>query len=1467
MSSFNHNEEKFVINRDKINIIKRTLENNTHEVLEDKRLKSITSWRKSKSKFNKILIFNIMTFGILHWVALHYPLLYIKLYCNPWPAKECDFFLVENIYGQYTLCPIIHRKPKNQNEYAINSEIIKEKMISPFLNNINSKSEYNITKNLTYSFKYKSMDYEYNIENNEIIPVYMDLSRMTNKEIINFFAEGISSYNLLKIFEDRYGKNEYQININLRHLYFKKVELPSFIIMIFAGIIELILKDYFSFISKIIFIILIVLYEYIFDKYTNYNLLKNNNMILGDNTLKVKRKYLIKDNDEFYAEIKNKDLLPGDILFLKLNDIVPCDCLIIEGECIVNQKDSTGNLNIFKKTYLINNKERFNYRINQINILFHGMKILKTFSKIKDGYISVICLNIGSNTFQANHYSNILYLFERNKANIELYKFIGDDRKSIFIGIICLFFLSIILGVGYTFLMKMDIRLNVLKKLVFSCLLRVLFKSIMPVYFITHTIILITGINNLKKQNIFCFDKCRLLHSHNIETIFLSKTNIICNSSFEINSFNSAYINDQQTNNISLKTFNEHQHKEMNAQLLKYYKDYLYNNSIRNSLLFKNSFKNMQYNKNISLFVECLLSCNNIEKINNEIFGNDIETKLFHNIKWDIKTYDYNLEYDDKNNQTINSNNIYNNKNYTYSNTLEEKNLFKYNNNLYIIDRKISDIFPKNYYKLTESLKKYTKNLKGSFRTRDNNISLKSIQKNPDNPRINRIMEDISKTNINSYKLRIYKKFIKDGTLISSSIVYNFITKELRFMTKGIPEDIINKCDSNSLPENIEQIITFIRINGFIILICATKLLNLEEYDDSLSIDYYMNNLTFCGFITLKNQLKNEIKKSIDEIKEFNCNLIINSGDNIYNCLSAGFNSCVIDNNKNIFAIDINDINKILIYNVLELKNINEKSENNKSIYESSIRYSNQTSLNQKSEVTLKRDDSYNSYNFNTKKNVINIPNIAFKKQNEKRESQNPISIDKNKKYYKKKTNISENEDKPSIEKLIQNSNILSPRIRFKNRRNEKRKIQKIPSIDLSIESENKKLIKESNKESKKSNKSLVSDSNNKKSINNNNNINNNQKNIFSKKRKTNFEIFLQHHYYYPRIFQDYEDLSNSIYCVNGKAFNFLYKNRNKKEFKYLLQKIHKNTKIFYNMSAIDKSLSVDFFREYKNNCICFIGKSDNDYDAMISSNIGLYLDTPKYNNSNLCHFYSNESNIISIKNIILEGKAIQENIVFLKIASIFCTMVINSFILCCFICHIEVMIGQLNLLETGLIIFSITAFNGKSNNIKNHPFRTNRKIFTSFYIIQLIGLFLIKLVSIYLLCSNHNNGPINDLERNAQVFCTFYFILCLELIFSSVFIFNYNSFYRKNIHENTFFIIVILIFIAYMIILLTLNSSNFSFDIFHITYFEYFNKLLDSYSDRNKILTFNVFVVDFLTSFIYSRIIFFIFNKKSKNL
>ena len=65
--------------------------------------------------------------------------------------------------------------------------------------------------------------------------------------------------------------------------------------------------------------------------YKNY---KNENTLDIEKFIKVKKKYLIKDGNIFYIEIKNKDLLTGDILYFKSNDFVPCDFIIIEGNCL-----------------------------------------------------------------------------------------------------------------------------------------------------------------------------------------------------------------------------------------------------------------------------------------------------------------------------------------------------------------------------------------------------------------------------------------------------------------------------------------------------------------------------------------------------------------------------------------------------------------------------------------------------------------------------------------------------------------------------------------------------------------------------------------------------------------------------------------------------------------------------------------------------------------------------------------------------------------------------------------------------------------------------------------------------------------------------------------------------------------------------------------------------------------------------
>ena len=1461
----------------KIGIIKRTLNNNTHQVLQDIKIKSITSWRRSKKKFLNNFIYNIISFGILHLISLYYPNLYIKLYCNQRPGKECDYFLVENIYGNFTLCLKINKKEKNN--IKLHFDFTKDHMISS-LDNININQEYRITKNLTYSFKYKSTIYEYNEETNEISPVYLNLSKFKNKEILNYFSEGLSSENIVNKYKEKYGKNEYHIDINLSSLYFKKNEIPIFIVLVIIGMIELVfLRNYITFMIKIVFILFIFIIEYIIIKKQIDNKYNKEYTLDGEKKIKVKRKHLLREYDKFYAEINNADILPGDIIYLKINDLVPCDCLLIEGECIVSESYLTGNLNTHRKKSLENNNEKFNYKYNNINILYHGMKILKINSKSNEGFISVLCINTGANTYKANHYSNILYYLERKS---ELYKLFGNRNKIIFILILLEFILTFLFGSFFFIKFRFNLEFNNINlfALIYKLIIRILSKSLMTFYFITYSIMIFINLYRLKKEDIICFDKSRLLNSGQINTIIFNKTRTLCQDSLEINSYHPIYFNINK-GDITFKNYLRNKCQKMNKLVLKYYQEYLnqinnFNNPNCNSNLLgikSNQLFNKIGNKSdeyIVLFLECLLTCNNIEKFNLDIFGNNIEKSIFNDMRWDVKFYDYN--YNDFESKCLNNNNSYRNINNKY---------YYYDHQFNLIENKISDIFPKNYYKISESLKyvkKYKKNIinDNSFindnlfinenENTSNNHSIKDFNCTPFN--INPIIDDLSQSNINSYKLRIYKKFIKNS-FNSSAIVFNFITKELRFMTKGFPEEILDKCDKDHLPQDIDNIISFYRRRGLILIIYASKLINLEEYNDLNDNDYYMNNLILTGFITLKSKLKNEITKSLDELKEFNCNLIISSGDNEYNCISVGFNTGII-NNKNIFVFDKDDINnKIKIHKVYNAQCQNKEKEEK---IKNSDKTSNQTSntLNKNVPVSCVKNMKEIYFNKNTlirssnTKDLINTKNDLIIPKNDLKDNKEwytpQIKLKpKNRDIYRKKKGEKSNiNNHTHISKIIMNKSLKQKNFLFNSELydiNTKKKDQFSNVSHPSNIYDCKKInINTNNREKNDNNEEEY------------NNFKRNKNSIY--KKYSNFKsIVSEKFYYYSGIFKDYEDLNeNSIYCISGRFLNFLYTNKKIKEYKYLLKKIYKNGKIFFNMSSIDKSLLIDFYKENPNNYICTIGKCESDIDSIISSDIGINLENPNNQNTILCHFYSSQNDIICIKNIILKGRVIYENTILLELVSFLCTLILNSYIFVCLLRSIETIESQLTFLEIEYLILMIFSFIGKpKNNLNLETLAKNKKLLNIYYFFQLIGILIFKLLSMYVFCSLYGNDHNYNKEKRDKFFVSYYFILCIEFLINIIFSFNWISFYRKSPFRNLFLLLFILFLYLYIILLITLNSSNFNEDILKITYFEFSKYLMDSFADKNRIWVTLSFLIDLIGSFFYSILIYFIFNRIAK--
>ena len=119
-------------------------------------------------------------------------------------------------------------------------------------------------------------------------------------------------------------------------------------------------------------------------------------------------------------------------------------------------------------------------------------------------------------------------------------------------------------------------------------------------------------------------------------------------------------------------------------------------------------------------------------------------------------------------------------------------------------------------------------------------------------------------------------------------------------------------CNQSFLPRDIYRVINYYRKNGFINLILAGKELESKEDEILLTEDQYKDDLIFYGIIILKNKLKKETKPVIQELKKLNCDLILNTGDNIYNSLAVGYESGIITE-KNIFHININKFTQKLM--------------------------------------------------------------------------------------------------------------------------------------------------------------------------------------------------------------------------------------------------------------------------------------------------------------------------------------------------------------------------------------------------------------------------------------------------------------------------------------------------------------------------------------------------------------------------
>ena len=1491
-------------NVSKIEILRRTKKNYTHHVNIDATIISVTTWRKSKLKFRINLITNILTFGILHIISLFKPKLYIKIYCKESLPSNSDFFLIEDIYQNFTLCKTIYCKSS------------KRRMSFPGNSQNNERIVY-----VNIFFIYNSMKYRYDNDMNAITPVFFNLSKYKNNNIVNFFSEGINSYDKYKNQIEKFGQNILDLHNKLLYENFIKKDLPECVSVFISGVI-----CFFSGVSifgillvslSIIVVLMKLIYRYV--KFIKQ--LGHDYTIDGIMEYKVKRNYLKEKKINGYNMIKNIDLVPGDIICLCEGEILPCDGIILDGECIVNESKILGKINKSIKYPMEINNNFFNYEKNKNSILFHGAEILKIYSKNTYKKIVVLIINTGINTFKANLLTNLLNKKILDEYGETLYQKILKKYYIVFI-IILYIASSIGIIVKYVY----DGR----KFPVHNHLILNFGIALMPIYYIIICSIKQLGILKLNNDNngIQCIDESKLIESGKINRIIFDKTGTLTSNNIEISAFIPLYF-DISSYKFYFKIYEKKNIKKICDEHLIHYRNYLLNKSLSNNSQntqlnmqteYKNSLLETFYDKNFvnynsnyelsSLFLECLICCTNTAKINNEICGNIIEKEIIDIMKWDINT----VEIMSENNS--NSNCINPDKNENIIDKIHKfgsiffKDAVNINNNYnYNSLNIINEVFPKNYYKITEGMKMSQKKNK---KTKKKKKSNENFQNN-----IKKLI---------SFKLIIITRFLGRSFMSISCIVYNYLEENYRFMIKGPPEKILKHCINNSLPD-IETLLTKCLREGYRVIACATKIIQYNENDRNQNEEYFLKDLIFCGFILLKNNLKEESKQIIENLRKMECDIVISTGDGVFNAIGTGLKTELFSS-KNIYAFDLNmkgKKSKILVTTVslnkndqenesekdikTEEDNSREKKKHNEN-YSSdnnskSNNYMKKKSLNKlkfpnhnnntfindgpssSRQMIYNNEVSFNKYDINKREEIDSsvdssrldeVNNSPY--SNYDNEDENVLSNNKKRSFKYSSSSIVNGieHSQKSLKNSLSNGKKESPIKQVTSKKknaNHGNNVMPYDEFHLDLYMHYQNLSPNILNKKKNSNikKNFFSSS----KINNNNTlekVHSKNKSLTSKR-----EIFFNELNNYKN---DY--LNQNIYfeftvdklkyfkdectlCFSGLVLKYIYEQRKNKEIKILLKLMLKFGKIFFSMSSNEKALLIKINKEIFNKKVCMVGDGHNDIEAILNSNVGIFIGKRININTLLSHYLIENNSLMNIETIIKNGRGYYENDNILLPVNFTFTSCYVGLITYSYYLEKKVDNAMLTFLNLSIFILCVTAFSINPEYKINFSYlASNEKLLKVFKMIRFFGIFLIKIICQIIFYFMYDYNENIDMSINKDIILTYIFIMTWSQAMSSVLVFNINTFYRKSFLSNFIFLIVYIIFFLFIIYLITLNDISLGkIEVLNVS-FEFYKNNVDFFDDTHKLLLLYIILGDIFLPSILVIILKYVFEKKAIN-
>uniref|UniRef100_A0A8C5KNQ8 Polyamine-transporting ATPase 13A3 n=1 Tax=Jaculus jaculus TaxID=51337 RepID=A0A8C5KNQ8_JACJA len=381
-----------------------------------------------------------------------------------------------------------------------------------------------------------------------------------------------------------YGVNEIAVKVpSIFKLLIKEVLNPFYIFQLFSVILWNI-DEYYYYALAIVIMSILSIVSSLYSIRKQYIMLHD--MVAAHSTVRVS---VCRVNEEI-EEIFSTDLVPGDVMVIPLNGtVMPCDAVLINGTCIVNESMLTGESVPVTKTNLPNpsvdakgmGEEFYSPETHKRHTLFCGTTVIQT--RFYTGeLVKAIVVRTGFSTSKGQLVRSILY---PKPTDFKLY-------RDAYLFLLCLVAVA---GIGFIYTIvnsilnePVEVGVIIIKSL------DIITITVPPALPAAMTAGIVYAQRRLKKVGIFCISPQRINICGQLNLVCFDKTGTLTEDGLDL----------------------------WGIQRVEHNRFLLPEVSVCNEVLVK------------SQFVACMATCHSLTKIEGVLSGDPLDLKMFEAIGW-----------------------------------------------------------------------------------------------------------------------------------------------------------------------------------------------------------------------------------------------------------------------------------------------------------------------------------------------------------------------------------------------------------------------------------------------------------------------------------------------------------------------------------------------------------------------------------------------------------------------------------------------------------------------------------------------------------------------------------------------------------------------------------------------------------------------------------------------------------------